>query len=102
MGIPKTNGAVDEFNLPEWETTSRHRGDKQPPRARENLKGKALAHFNHVMPPHRKYWGLSRTLACLVIVVTVVAILVLIIGLAAGLSHHKRYIRTILVAGDLV
>lgn len=89
---PKEQGAVGEFNLPEWETTARHRGEKQQTAAGESFKARALGHFNRVMPPHRRYCGLSRNTACIVFLAIFLALLILIIGLAAGLSHRSKYI----------
>lgn len=92
MEDPKATGAVGGFNLPEWETTARHRGEKQSPATTEGFKGRALGYFDHVMPPHQRYLGLSRRRACIIVLVIVVAILILIIGLAAGLSHRARFV----------
>ena len=80
-----------EFNVPEWETTSRHRGDKQKPVTRQTFRRRATDHFNRAMPAHRKYCGLSRKIACIVCWIIVVVVLVLVIGLAAGLSHRSKY-----------
>lgn len=92
MEDPIAKGAVSGYNLPEWETTARHRGEKQLPVTTEGFKGRALGYFDHVMPPHRRYLGLSRRMACIIVLVIVVAILILIIGLAAGLSHRARFV----------
>ncbi|KAL6716162.1 hypothetical protein ACLMJK_005728 [Lecanora helva] len=89
MENPKSPGATGEFSLPEWETTPRHRGEKQQKAAAETFKESLLDHLNRLMPAHRKYLGLSRKVACIIIAVVVAAILVLIIGLAAGLSHRS-------------
>lgn len=99
METAKGHGAGEEFNLPEWETGPRHRREKHIPIAtRGGFKDRVWAHFNRIMPAHRKYCGLSRKLACIVVLAISIAILVLIIGLAAGLSHRSKYVR---VAGPL-
>lgn len=89
---PKEQGAVGEFNLPEWETTARHRGEKQQTAASESVKERAWGHFNRVMPPHRRYCGLSRKIACIIVLATFLAVLILVIGLAAGLTHRSKYV----------
>ena len=89
----KRTEGIEGFSLPEWETTSRHRGEKQSRLpATTDFKAKALTQFDRVLPPHRRYLGLSRNLVCIIFLVIVVVILALIIGLAAGLSHHNRYV----------
>ena len=88
-GIPKS---VDgDFNLPEWETSSRHKGKHIPAATQESFKDRALSHFDRVMPPHRTYFGASRRVACIVLAVALLLLLALIIGLAAGLSPHSSY-----------
>ncbi len=83
---------VQDFRLPEWETTARHRGEKHArtgpdPSARE----RAFIIFDRVVPSHRKYFGLSRKIACIAIIVVLVVLLALILGLAIGLSKKSRY-----------
>jgi len=93
METTKGDGAVEEFNLPEWETSARHRKERHiPTAAGEGFKDRARGHFNRVMPAHRKYCGLSRKVACIIVLAVSVAIVVLIVGLAAGLSHRSRYV----------
>jgi len=90
MENPKEPEAVSEHYLPEWETSARHRGEKQASTAQPRIKHRAIEAFERAMPAHRRYCGLTRRLACIVILAIVVAILVLIIGLAAGLSSHSK------------
>lgn len=93
METTQGHGAVEDFNLPEWETGARHRGEKQiPASAGESFKDRAWGHFNHVMPAQRRYCGLSRKVACIIVLAIVVAVLVLIVGLAAGLRHRLRFV----------
>ena len=85
-------GNVEEFHLPEWETTDRHRGEKpahtdHKPGVRE----RAFIVLNRFMPGHRKYFGLSRKIACIAILVLFLVLLALILGLAIGLSRKSRY-----------
>ena len=92
MNTSKTQGAVGDFSLPEWETTSRHRGEKQQSAGTETFAKRAMYHFNRFVPPHQRYCGLSRKIACIALLAILVTILILIIGLAAGLSHRSRYV----------
>jgi len=94
MEDSKQQDAVSEHNLPEWETTARHRGEKQPPTARPGLKHRVVEAFERAMPAHQRYCGLTRKVAYIVIRAIVVVILILIIGLAAGLSEHSRSVLT--------
>lgn len=91
MQNSKDQDGVGEFYLPEWETTARHREEEHKGAAHEQtFKDKARAQFNHFIPAHRKYCGVSRKIACIILLVVSLAVLVLIIGLAAGLSHKSR------------
>jgi hypothetical protein len=49
--------------------------------------------FDRHVPAHRKYCGLSRKIACIVLLAILIAILALIIGLALGLSKRSKYVR---------
>jgi hypothetical protein len=92
METTKGHDRAEEFNLPEWETSTRHRGEKRKPTAAgESFKDKARGQFDRLMPAHQKYCGLSRRVVCIIVLAVAVAILVLIVGLAAGLSHRSRY-----------
>ncbi|KAL2057407.1 hypothetical protein ABVK25_002460 [Lepraria finkii] len=89
MEEPKKPGQVIESNLPEWETTARHRREKEAPSVHYGIKDRAMGAFDRYVPAHRKYCGLSRKTACIVLLVLVIAILALIIGLAVGLSKNS-------------
>ena len=83
---------VDNFHLPEWETTARHRGEKrahtgQKPSVRE----RAFIIFDRLMPGHKKYFGFNRKITCIAILALVLLLLALILGLAIGLSRRSRY-----------
>lgn len=92
MEEPKKPGQVSESNLPEWETTARHRRGKEALGVHYGIKDRAMGAFDRYVPAHRKYCGLSRKTACIVLLVLVIAILALIIGLAVGLSKNSRYV----------
>lgn len=85
-------GNIEEFRLPEWETTARHRGEKhaetdQKPSVRE----RAFVFFDRIIPGHRKYFGFSRRFICIALAIAFLVILALILGLAIGLSKRSRY-----------
>ncbi len=92
MENDKSQGSVQEFHLPEWETTARHRGEKKV-RTGQNPNGKqrVLLLFDRVIPANRRYFGFSRKVACIAILVALLILLALILGLAIGLSRKSRY-----------
>ena len=93
MENPKTQGNVGEFHLPEWETTARHRGEKHAQTGQgSHVKEQAFTVFDRLMPGHRKYFGFSRKITCIVILLTFLTLLALILGLAIGLSKKSRYV----------
>jgi len=81
------------FELPEWETTARHRGGKGASNGTGggDIINGILAAFDRFVPPHRKYCGLRRQFACIVLVAVSLVLLALILGLAIGLSEQTRY-----------
>ena len=93
MESNKAQGNVQEFHLPEWETTARHRGEKQQVRTgqKSNVKQRVFLLFDRVLPAHRRYFGFSRKIACIAILVALLILLALILGLAIGLSRKSRY-----------
>jgi len=85
----------ERYNLPEWETTSRHRGEK-PPALKSTQWGRSKARiaasFNNSMPPQRRYCGLSRKSTCIIFSIVLLTIIVLILGLSIGLNNRSRYV----------
>ncbi|KAL2037083.1 hypothetical protein N7G274_010210 [Stereocaulon virgatum] len=92
MEAPKQSEPVSEANLPEWETTARHRGEKG---VHYGVRDRAMMAFNRYVPAYRKYCGLSRKIACIVLLAILVAILALVIGLAVGLSKRSNNHQTL-------
>ena len=83
--------SVQEFQLPEWETTARHRGKTQVPAGHKwSMKERVLLLFDSVMPRHKKYFGFTRKIACIAILTGLLILLALILGLAIGLSRRSR------------
>ena len=95
MENSRTQGNVEEFHLPEWETTARHRGEKHGQTGRSggasNVKEWAFTVFDRVMPGHGEYFGFSRNAACIAIMIAFFILLALTLGLAIGLSKKSRY-----------
>ncbi|KAK6439133.1 hypothetical protein LTR95_004665 [Oleoguttula sp. CCFEE 5521] len=83
-----------ETQLPEWE---HEHGDAHvaPPAKRRSRRvggggAGVSAKLDRVLPPHRRYLGMSRKLFLIVLLAVILALLVLIIGLAAGLSRKSK------------
>lgn len=88
----KDQGNVEEFHLPEWENTARHRGGRQVQTGQKSgAREQVFLLFDRVVPGHRKYFGFSRKIACTALLVLFVISLALILGLAIGLSRKSRY-----------
>ena len=83
---------LDDFHLPEWETTSRHRGQKPTHTDHKpNVIERALIIFERLIPRRRTYFGVSRKIVCIAASVLFIILLALILGLAIGLSKKSRY-----------
>ena len=92
MENQKSQEAVEDFHLPEWESTSRQRGEKQVQNGQTpSVKERAFIVFDRVMPKHRRYLGFSRKIACITIITVFLILLALILGLAIGLGRKSRY-----------
>lgn len=88
----KAQENVQEFRLPEWETTARHRGETQVQTGQKSgVKERVSLVFDRFMPAHRMYFGFRRKIACVAILVVLLILLALILGLAIGLSRKSRY-----------
>ena len=83
---------IEEFHLPEWETTARHRGQKHAHTDHKpSVIDRALIIIHRVTPRHRTYFGFTRKILCIAASVVFVVLLALILGLAIGLSKKSRY-----------
>lgn len=81
----------NKIEVPEWEHTI-----TSPQTGNESSTGKsAIATFKQKMdskfPPHRKYLGMRRSILLVVVTGSVLAITVLVLGIALGLAHHAKY-----------
>ena len=79
-----------EIQIPEWENAAVNNTRSDGAGARHLTKGGLSQRFNSILPPHRRYLGLSRKVFLLVLLAVVLALLALIIGLAVGLSKRSR------------
>ena len=80
--------------LPEWETPNPHTRNAEKPTLRQewhDLKSSCSTTFNRLLPPHRRYLGLSRKVFCIGLLAISIALLALILGLSIGLSTSNRY-----------
>ena len=103
MENQKSHEGVQEFHLPEWETTSRQHGGKQAQNGQmSSVKERASIIFDRVMPKYKKYLGFSRKTACIIIIVLFLILIALILGLAIGLGRKSsRYDTTLTQRGIL-
>lgn len=81
-----------ETQMPEWEhiAAKEHGAQNETDgKTRGSTKEALQRKLDNVMPPHKKYIGLRRTVFLLVLLGVFLALLALIIGLAAGLSSKS-------------
>ena len=82
-----------EIQLPEWEhgaAAAKGRKGNNANRPRKSAGASFATKFDSVLPPNRKYVGLSRRVFLIVLLALFIALLVLIIGLAVGLNGGSR------------
>ena len=84
---------IKETQLPEWEhiaagkNTENQTAGSTPQGSLGYVLGTKL---DRILPPHRKYVGLSRRTFLWTILAVTLALFVLVIGLAVGLSRGSR------------
>ncbi|KAK0284888.1 hypothetical protein LTR35_000223 [Friedmanniomyces endolithicus] len=84
-----------EIQIPEWDDAAVNKetdakdGNAQSARApaRVGLSSK----LDSILPPHRRYLGLSRKVFLIALLAAILALLALVIGLAAGLSARSKH-----------
>jgi hypothetical protein len=111
---PKTVAArqsiiVQEIQVPEWEHIAAAEEQRGNEKSEGSINGTAthgasnksfrnqmrdaqaafMVRFDRALPPHKKYLRLSRKVF-LIVLAGILALLIFIIALAAGLSGHKR------------
>ncbi|KAF2725720.1 hypothetical protein K431DRAFT_237783 [Polychaeton citri CBS 116435] len=81
----------ESVEIPEWEQNAReaHKYSTNDARSQRSPFAVLVAKCDAVLPPHRKYLGMSRKLFLWVLFGIIVALLGLIIGLAVGLTQGK-------------
>ena len=76
------------FQVPEWEHNAAIQ-DQDIAKTRTSTRTGFSTKFNAVVPPHRRYLGMSRKIFLYVLLAVILALLALIIGLAVGLSKSR-------------
>lgn len=86
------NDDIEDFHLPEWETTPRHRGEKPAHTDHKpSLIERGFIILDRVIPRHRTYCGIKRKILCIAASVVFLVLLALILGLAIGLTKKSGY-----------
>ena len=88
MSGPRSTEEDKETQVPEWEHEAGNK-NANARRSQRSIKEAFLGKLDALVPPHRRYCGLSRKIFLWVLFAVVLALLALIIGLAGGLSKSK-------------
>ena len=90
-----TKAAEDkEIQIPEWEhaaVNSNKDGIRAATRPKQSTRAGLSGRLDSVLPPHKRYLGLSRKIFLIVMLAVLLALLALIVGLAVGLTKHSKY-----------
>lgn len=87
-----------QIQIPEWENAAVNKNSEGlgvSARPRKPFKATFSSKLDSILPPYRRYAGLSRNVFLWVLL----ALLALIIGLAVGLTEHSKYVYWIIPAG---
>ena len=89
---PITNATGDkEVQIPEWDNAAvANQGHGNAVTAGGPANTRLRSKLDAILPPHRRYLGLSRRVFFWALVAATLALLALIIGLAAGLTAHSK------------
>lgn len=82
------SGEEKQYQVPEWEHNVASQGDGAP-KSGHSTKASFATKFDRVLPPHKRYVGMSRKVFLWVLLGVLLALLALIIGLAVGLSSSR-------------
>ena len=82
-------GGEKQYEVPEWEHNVANQSNSAS-KSRTSSKAAFANKFDSILPPHKRYIGLSRKVFLLVLLGIFLALLALIIGLAVGLSSKSR------------
>ena len=91
--LPTKAGNDTEIQIPEWDeagVNKQHGGAKRtvPP---TSFKASVNSKLDSVLPPHKRYVGLTRKTFLWLLLAVISLFLALITGLAAGLSSKSKY-----------
>lgn len=82
-----------DVQIPEWEHEAVNKTEEKQKDAKRPYifaSGAFATKFDSLLPPEKRYFGLSRKVFLWIFLALVLALLILIIGLAAGLSSGSR------------
>lgn len=80
-----------EIEVPEWEHTNTSGQTDGAHSTVNSTKATLKQKLDSMLPPRRKYLGMRRNIFIVVINTCLLALIVLIIGLAVGLTQHAKY-----------
>ncbi|KAK3680401.1 hypothetical protein LTR37_021263 [Vermiconidia calcicola] len=89
--IPQRSGNEKTVHVPEWEHEAAGGDDGKAvgSRPQASIRTRFTAELDSVIPPHRRYLGLSRNFFLWTLLALVLALLALIVGFAVGLSEEQ-------------
>ena len=80
-----------EIQIPEWEHAGKTiDGGVASNKPRGTIRAGFGAKLDRILPPNKRYLRMRRKIFLIVLLAAVLALLALIIGLAAGLSHNSK------------
>jgi hypothetical protein len=95
-----TVAANQETQIPEWEHIANSKDSGATiVRPRGATRRGFSTKLDRVLPPYKRYIGMRRKLFLLVLFAALLALLVLIIGLALGLSHRSKSVSSHTIQG---
>jgi len=87
-------GDSKEIQIPEWDNNAVNQskdGNGAATTPQRAFRQGFSSRLDSVMPPHKRYLGLSRKIFLMALLAVLLALLALIIGLAVGLTEHSQY-----------
>ena len=77
------------YQVPEWEHNAA-RQDESTAKPRKSTKTTFSTKLDTIIPPHKRYLGMSRKIFLFILLAVILALIALIIGLAVGLSNSRQ------------
>ena len=88
MSVALGSYGEKQYHVPEWEHNAASSGQNAP-KSQPSVKAGWSDKFNTILPPHRRYIGMSRKVFLWVLLAVLLVLLALIIGLAVGLNKSR-------------